>query len=94
MCYLRIEVQRCVQGNLTSSRRGRDCPGLAHYRCTFAADYAVTSTVQHPKTIYVREDAITPRLDAWITQVFEPDQLDSTCQLLAEAQEHDASAVA
>jgi hypothetical protein len=68
--------------------------GLAHYRCTFAADYAVTSAVQHPKTNYVREDVITPRLDAWIAQLFEPDQLDSTCQLLAEAQEHDGPAVA
>jgi site-specific DNA recombinase len=66
--------------------------GLGHYRCTFAADYAATRTVQHPKTIYVREDVITPRLDAWTARIFDPAQLEATCQALAEAQEQDSSA--
>ena len=44
---------------------------------------------EHPATIYVREDSVVPGLDAWIAELFEPDNLDHTCAALADATEPD-----
>jgi hypothetical protein len=45
-----------------------------------------------PKTVYVREAEIVPRLDEWLAQLFEPDQLDETLEmLLASAQGQSAA---
>jgi hypothetical protein len=59
--------------------------GTAHYRCRYAAEYALANKVDHPKTVYLREDAVVPRLDAWLTQLFDPTNLDTTCDTLAMA---------
>lgn len=58
--------------------------GRAYYRCKFPAEYAITED-KHPKTIYLREDAVLPGLDAWIAQLFDPDHIDDTCAALAAA---------
>jgi site-specific DNA recombinase len=57
----------------------------AHYRCRYPAEYALANRVDHPKTVYVRESAIVPELDAWLAQLFDPANLDSTCEALAMA---------
>jgi site-specific DNA recombinase len=57
----------------------------AHYRCRFPAEYALANKVLHPKTVYVRESSIVPRLDEWISDLFSPEQLDQTCETLAVA---------
>ena len=44
--------------------------------------------------MFVREDTILPRLDAWLATLFDPDNLDATCEALAVHQEVDESAVA
>ncbi|MBD0323989.1 MAG: recombinase family protein, partial [Aldersonia sp.] len=35
--------------------------GHAHYRCRYPAEYGLANRIQHPRTVYVREDAILPR---------------------------------
>jgi site-specific DNA recombinase len=57
----------------------------AHYRCRYPAEYALANKVDHPKTVYVREDVIVPRLDAWLATLFDPANLDATCEALAMA---------
>ncbi len=78
-----------LSGRLTCGVCGRKMQGSwnngrPHYRCLFPAEYAVTPE-RHAKSVYVREDAITPGLDAWLGQLFDDEHLDSTCQALADA---------
>lgn len=56
-----------------------------HYRCKFTSDRAPVPGLDHPKNVYVRESAIVPKLDAWIGQLFDPANLDATCEALAMA---------
>jgi site-specific DNA recombinase len=60
--------------------------GRAYYRCEFPAEYAIAED-KHPKTVYRREDAIVPGLDAWIAQLFDEDHIDGTSASLAAASE-------
>ena len=58
-------------------------------RTTTAAGSRGTSPplpgLDHLRTVYVRESAIVPKLDEWIATLFAPENLDETCQALAEA---------
>lgn len=63
--------------------------GKAHYRCQFAREYALAAKADHPKTVYLREEAILPALDEWLVQVFSPDRYEATCEALAMASERD-----
>ncbi len=56
--------------------------GRAYYRCKFPAEYAITAE-EHPKTVYVSEQAIVPSLDGWIGSLFAEEHLDATCEALA-----------
>ncbi len=51
--------------------------GRAHYRCRYPGAYALSNGIEHPKALYVREDAIVVRLDNWLAQVFDPAHLDA-----------------
>jgi len=64
----------------------------AHYRCQYAAEYAQLNDIDHPKTVYLREDAVMPKLDGWLAEVFDPANIDATCQAMADAQGHDETA--
>jgi site-specific DNA recombinase len=68
--------------------------GRQHYRCAFAAEYAGAKGVDHPRTVYLREDRITEALDRWIATVFDEDNVEATCEAMAMAQEPDEAAVA
>lgn len=59
-------------------------PG-AHYRCKVLAEYAAANVIDHPKSVYVREDRILPHLDRWLGQVFDPTNIDDTMAALEEA---------
>ncbi|MCP4958737.1 MAG: hypothetical protein GY925_05635 [Actinomycetia bacterium] len=52
--------------------------------CKFPKEYAVGKD-QHPNTIYVREDALTPAIDNWLAQLFDDDHIDATCAALEQA---------
>ena len=42
--------------------------------------------MQHPRSVYLREDQIVPRLDAWLAGAFAPDRLAVPVQTLVDAQ--------
>lgn len=44
--------------------------------------------------MYLREDKVIPRLDAWLAKLFDPANLDSTCEALAIAGNVDDAAEA
>jgi hypothetical protein len=49
----------------------------------FVANYAKVNGMAHPKAVYVRESAIVPKLDEWLCRLFEPENLDETCEPLS-----------
>jgi len=55
-----------------------------YYRCKFPAEYAIAKSV-HPKTVYVREDALAPAIDNWLAELFDDDHIDETCATLETA---------
>ena len=62
----------------------------AYYRCKFPAEYAV-SEEKHPKTIYVREESLTPAIDTWLAQLFDEQNIEDTCTALANATGQDVA---
>jgi hypothetical protein len=45
----------------------------AYYRWVFLSQYAAKDKFDHPRSVYLREDQILPRLDDWLTTKFSPD---------------------
>lgn len=70
---------RRMQGNWNNGR--------PHYRCSLASDYAIGDRLEHPRTVYVREDHIIRPLDRWLSTVFGPDRLEDTVTAMAAADE-------
>ena len=60
--------------------------GQAQYRCKLPSEYALANKVDHPPTIYLKESAVVPALDEWIASVFDPSNLDATCEAVAAAE--------
>ena len=58
--------------------------GHALYRCYRTNDYAVPVN-DHPPSLSVREDRLLPHIDAWLSQVFAPDQVAATAQQVVDA---------
>ncbi|WP_236004783.1 zinc ribbon domain-containing protein [Amycolatopsis pittospori] len=59
-----------------------------YYRCiarTLAPGSAVLA--DHPKTVNLREDVVTPPINAWLCQVFDPDNRDETVAAMVGAQQ-------
>jgi hypothetical protein len=63
----------------------------ARYRCKFPAEYALANKIDHPKTAYVRESSITDELDAWLAQLFDPTNLQTTIAAMAACGGADAA---
>ena len=85
----RTQYPYLLSGRMSCAVCGRKMQGAwnhgrPYYRCLFPAEYAVTPD-RHAKSVYVREDAVTPGLDAWLGELFDDDHLDRTCAALAEA---------
>ena len=80
-----------LRGLILCSSCGRRMQGSwnhdqAHYRCKLPSEYALANKVDHPPTIYVKESAVVPALDEWIASVFDPSNLEATCEAVAAAQ--------
>ncbi|MFY9765052.1 MAG: hypothetical protein WAK42_08605 [Mycobacterium sp.] len=46
------------------------------YRCELGKSRSVPAELaDHPPTVYLREDAVTPRLDEWIASLANPEDL-------------------
>jgi hypothetical protein len=74
--------------------QGTFAHGTARYRCRFPSEYALANKVEHPLIVYVKEDAIVPRLDSWIAELFNETNLDATCEAMAMAGDADDEAEA
>ncbi|MEX5636355.1 zinc ribbon domain-containing protein [Parafrankia sp. FMc2] len=74
--------QRRMQGSWNN--------GKAHYRCVYPDQYALANHVEHPRSVYVREELIVPHLDRWLARAFTPPQLPTTIAALTAAQDDDA----
>lgn len=66
--------------------------GHAHYRCRYPQEYAIANLIDHPLSVYLREDAILPDLDAWLATAFAPHHLEATQDALATQQPTQTSA--
>ncbi|HVM54377.1 MAG TPA: recombinase family protein [Acidimicrobiales bacterium] len=78
---------RRMQGSWNNDR--------AHYRCRFAAEYALAKGVDHPKTVYLREDVLVPALDRWLAELFDERNAEAAWEALAMAsRSHDEGAAA
>ncbi len=60
--------------------------GRPHYRCRFPTEYALANNIDHPKSVYVREDQILEPLDQWLATAFHPDHIEHNLHTLAESQ--------
>ncbi|MDH2426478.1 recombinase family protein [Sphaerisporangium sp. TRM90804] len=68
--------------------------GRAHYRCKFPVEYALANKIEHPRTVYVREDHIVAELDPWICQVFAPANVKRTVEKLLDVQNNEVDRAA
>ncbi len=59
-----------------------------YYRCQAQRDLVIAER-DHPTRMYVREDKIVPHLDTWMAKLFDDENIDNTCQILAEATQPD-----
>jgi site-specific DNA recombinase len=69
---------RRMQGNWNNGR--------PHYRCRFPKEYAMANKLDHPLTVYVREDAVLEPLDAWLAEAFAPHRIEHSLTALEQAQ--------
>jgi site-specific DNA recombinase len=67
--------------------------GRAHYRCRFPNEYAVGNKINHPLTVYVRENAILDPLDTWLAEAFAPHRIEQSLTALENAQPDETPAV-
>jgi site-specific DNA recombinase len=65
--------------------------GRAYYRCKYTSDYP-DGDLDHPKSVYVKEEALLPGLDGWLASLFDAKHIDDTCEVLAGASEPDPQA--
>ena len=66
-------------------RQGNFNHATNHYRYKFPSDRGSVPGMDHPRSVYVREDRIVPKLDEWIATLFDPANLDATCDALEMA---------
>ena len=59
----------------------------AYYRCRFPQEYGLANQVEHPRNVYLREEALTDPLDTWLATAFTPDRLHQTITAMANAQQ-------
>jgi hypothetical protein len=64
--------------------QGQYSHGVAYYRCRFPQEYALANRVDHPRNVYIREDAVIEPLDAWLAHLFAPHERDRTIAALAD----------
>ncbi len=81
----------CYTGLLFHEACGRRMQGSwnhdrAHYRCRYPSEYALANDLDHPPSVYLREDQISEPLDAWLAEVFHPDHLEHSLTMLEQVQ--------
>ncbi|MEV4629758.1 hypothetical protein AB0J90_26185 [Micromonospora sp. NPDC049523] len=49
-------------------------------------EYALANQIEHPRNVYLREDALTDTLDTWLASAFTPHRLERTITAITDAQ--------
>jgi len=85
-----------LRGRLTCGLCGRRLQGSwhhgeAYYRCQYGAEYARSAALDHPKVVYLRERDLLPHLDDWLGRLFDPENVDATCEAILGAAAEPAS---
>ncbi|MGH3967313.1 MAG: recombinase family protein, partial [Mycobacterium sp.] len=85
VCSRESAVPYALRGLLFCAACGRRMQGAARvgkrttrilYRCELGKSRSVpTDLSDHPRTVYLREDAVTSRLDEWIASLADPEDL-------------------
>ena len=85
VCSRESTVPYALRGLLFCAACGRRMQGAARpgkqttrilYRCEFGKSRSVPVDLSdHPRTVYLREDEVTARLDKWIATLADPDDL-------------------
>lgn len=85
VCSRESTVPYALRGILFCAVCGRRMQGAARggkqttrilYRCELGKSRSVPiDLTDHPRTVYLREDAVTPRLDEWIASLADPEDL-------------------
>jgi hypothetical protein len=57
----------------------------AHYRCRFPAEYALANRIDHPLSVYLREDVVLEPLDGWLSGLFDSPHRNETIEMLIHA---------
>ncbi len=79
---------RIVCGACDRRMEGSRNNGKNHYRCRIRSDYVLPETSQHPRTLYLPEEALVSGIDTWIMTAFEPANLEATVAALVDAAEN------
>jgi hypothetical protein len=64
--------------------QGQHSHGVGYYRCRFPQEYALANSLEHPRNVYLREEALIDPLDRWLLQALSPAHRDHTIAHLAE----------
>ncbi|HEX5268492.1 MAG TPA: recombinase zinc beta ribbon domain-containing protein [Acidimicrobiales bacterium] len=84
---------RKLQGQARPARtQGR--PTRVLYRCPLRSQRSLPADVDHPRAVYVREDSIVTKLDAWLAEIVTPEALAAAQVSPPEATAHDAAITA
>lgn len=85
VCSRESTVRYALRGLLSCAACGRRMQGAARvakrttrilYRCELGKSRSVPIDLSdHPRTVYLREDAVTSRLDEWIASLADPEDL-------------------
>lgn len=84
---------RRMQGSARRSRLA-DRPVRVLYRCEFGSRRSIPSDLDHPSTVYVREDAVVLHLDAWLAEIVTPEALAASQEVPADIAARDAAIAA
>ena len=84
------------RGRLTCGLCGQKLQGSWHhgepyYRCSYGSDYARSTKLDHPKVVYLRERDLLPLVDDWLAHIFNPENIDETCEAIVGTLDADVS---
>jgi hypothetical protein len=66
--------------------QGQHSDGVAHYRCRYPQEYALTNKINHPRNVIMREEVLIRPLDTWLVHEFGPQQRrHTTAKLVNQA---------
>lgn len=65
---------------------GATANGTRRYRCVYRRAFKQANDIEHPNSVYVREDDLTTTVDDWLSKLFDPAHIDDTLPSMVAAQ--------